>query len=204
MKWSNFPLLFLFLSKLAFAAQDYCKDGTGLYNNVCFNDDLSDAVDDLQTEIDSQVTAESQARVSGDASTLSSANNYTDNQVTAESQARISGDASTLSSANKYTNDVFSNYYSDSERRLKTMDNKINRLSNRMNAAIASSTAIASIPYVAENNFSFGVGVGNYKNGNAMAVGTQYKTSTNTNVRLNVAWDSSGNSTSGAGFSAGW
>lgn len=178
MKWSNFPLLFLFLSKLAFAAQDYCKDGTGLYNNVCFNDDLSDAVDDLQTEIDSQVTA--------------------------ESQARVSGDASTLSSANKYTNDVFSNYYSDSERRLKTMDNKINRLSNRMNAAIASSTAIASIPYVAENNFSFGVGVGNYKNGNAMAVGTQYKTSTNTNVRLNVAWDSSGNSTSGAGFSAGW
>ncbi|KYP82221.1 hypothetical protein WB66_24485, partial [bacteria symbiont BFo1 of Frankliniella occidentalis] len=71
------------LSFSSFAATDYCKDGTGLYVNVCFNDDLSAAVDDLQAEIDSQVSAESQSRADGDASTLSSANTYTDGKVTA-------------------------------------------------------------------------------------------------------------------------
>ncbi|PIJ50903.1 hypothetical protein BOM23_23025 [Erwinia sp. OLMDLW33] len=244
------------LSFSSFAATDYCKDGTGLYVNVCFNDDLSAAVDDLQAEIDSQVsaesqsradgdastlssantytdgkvtaesqsradgdastlssantytdgkvTAESQSRADGDASTLSSANTYTDGKVTAESQSRADGDASTLSSANTYTNEVFSSFTADSNKKFESIDHKINKLSDRLNAAIAGSTAIASIPYVAEDSFSFGVGIGNYSNGNAVALGSQYKTSRNSNIRVNVSWDSTGNVASGAGFSAGW
>ena len=166
------------LSFSSFAATDYCKDGTGLYVNVCFNDDLSAAVDDLQAEIDSQVSA--------------------------ESQSRADGDASTLSSANTYTNEVFSSFTADSNKKFESIDHKINKLSDRLNAAIAGSTAIASIPYVAEDSFSFGVGIGNYSNGNAVALGSQYKTSRNSNIRVNVSWDSTGNVASGAGFSAGW
>ena len=73
-----------------------------------------------------------------------------------------------------------------------------------LNAGIAGVTAIASIPYVAENNLSWGVGLGNYQNGNALAAGVQYKTSPNTNVRLNVSWDSAHNSALGVGFAGGW
>ncbi|WP_446443419.1 YadA-like family protein [Pseudocitrobacter faecalis] len=73
-------------------------------------------------------------------------------------------------------------------------------MENKLNAGVAGVTAIASIPYVAENNFSYGVGLGNYQNGNALAAGMQYKTSTN--VRLNVSGDSSSNSALGVGF--GW
>ncbi|ENZ2229818.1 YadA-like family protein [Salmonella enterica] len=46
--------------------------------------------------------------------------------------------------------------------------------------------------------------MGNYRNGNALAGGVQYKTSPNANVRLNVSWDSSGNAAMGAGLSGGW
>uniref|UniRef100_UPI003015F5F3 YadA C-terminal domain-containing protein n=1 Tax=Erwinia aphidicola TaxID=68334 RepID=UPI003015F5F3 len=147
---------------------------------------------------------ESQSRADGDASTLSSANTYTNGKVTAESQSRADGDASILSSANTYTNEVFSSFTADSNKKFESIDHKINKLSDRLNAAIAGSTAIASIPYVAEDSFSFGVGIGNYSNGNAVALGSQYKTSRNSNIRVNVSWDSTGNVASGAGFSAGW
>ncbi|EHN1697414.1 YadA-like family protein [Salmonella enterica subsp. enterica serovar Newport] len=91
-----------------------------------------------------------------------------------------------------------------SNKRFKQLDDKINRAEKRLNAGVAGVTAIASIPYVAENSFSYGVGIGNYKNGKAVATGIQYKTSLNTNVRLNVSWDSAHNNVYGAGFSGGW
>lgn len=88
--------------------------------------------------------------------------------------------------------------------RIKQLNSKIERAEKRLNAGIAGVTAISSIPYVAENSFSYGIGVGNYQNGNAIAAGIQYKTSLNTNVRLNVSWDSSHNTVLGAGFAGGW
>jgi len=51
-----------------------------------------------------EVTTERNARIAGDAATLSSANAYTNQEVTTERNARIAGDAATLSSANTYTN----------------------------------------------------------------------------------------------------
>ncbi|MCW7417958.1 hypothetical protein OHD37_13545 [Escherichia coli] len=37
-----------------------------------------------------------------------------------------------------------------------------------------------------------------------MAAGIQYKTSRNTNIRLNISWDSSHNTAIGAGVAGGW
>ncbi|WHW34160.1 hypothetical protein P1831_22845 (plasmid) [Salmonella enterica subsp. enterica serovar Paratyphi B] len=60
------------------------------------------------------------------------------------------------------------------------LNNKIERAEKRLNAGIAGVAAMSSIPYVAENNFSYGIGLGNYQNGNAIAAGIQYKMSVNT------------------------
>ncbi|SAG84087.1 hemagluttinin domain-containing protein [Enterobacter hormaechei] len=106
--------------------------------------------------------------------------------------------------ANNYTDNRFNQLSNSSNQRFKQLDDKINRAEKRLNAGVAGVTAIASIPYVAENSFSYGVGLGNYQNGNAIAVGMQYKTSPNTNVRLNVSWDSSSNTALGVGLAGGW
>ncbi|ECT8230220.1 hypothetical protein BSD57_24365 [Salmonella enterica subsp. enterica serovar Enteritidis] len=106
--------------------------------------------------------------------------------------------------ANNYTDNRFNQLSNSSNQRFIQLEDKINRAEKRLNAGVAGVTAIASIPYVAENNFSYGVGLGNYQNGNAIAAGIQYKTSPNTNVRLNVSWDSSSNTALGAGLAGGW
>ncbi|MFU0445937.1 YadA-like family protein, partial [Pseudocitrobacter faecalis] len=110
----------------------------------------------------------------------------------------------TLSSANSYTNNKFSALSDSVNSRFKHLSKRMTRMENKLNAGVAGVTAIASIPYVAENNFSYGVGLGNYQNGNALAAGMQYKTSPNTDVRLNVSWDSSSNSALGVGLAGGW
>ncbi|WP_370546399.1 YadA-like family protein [Edwardsiella tarda] len=104
----------------------------------------------------------------------------------AETIARDNGDKQTLASANRYT------------------DEKINHTESRLNAGIAGVTAISSIPYVHGNTFSYGVGIGNYRNGNAAALGMQYKITNNINARLNASWDSAHNTALGFGLAAGW
>ncbi|MGY0155041.1 YadA C-terminal domain-containing protein [Edwardsiella tarda] len=104
----------------------------------------------------------------------------------AETIARANGDKKTLASANRYT------------------DEKINHTESRLNAGIAGVTAISSIPYVHGNTFSYGVGIGNYRNGNAAALGMQYKITNNINARLNASWDSAHNAALGFGLAAGW
>ncbi|EAW9114139.1 YadA C-terminal domain-containing protein [Salmonella enterica] len=61
-----------------------------------------------------------------------------------------------------------------------------------------------TIPYAAGNKFSYGIGAGNYQNGNAVAAGVQFRVSQSTNVRLNVSWDSAGNNATGVGIAGGW
>ncbi|EAN8472205.1 hypothetical protein D7J10_22785 [Salmonella enterica] len=106
--------------------------------------------------------------------------------------------------ANNYTDNKFNQLGQQSNQRFEQLNDKIERTAKRLNAAIAGVTAISSIPYVAENSFSYGIGIGNYQNGNALAAGIQYKTSPNTNVRLNVSLDSSNNTVIGAGLAGGW
>lgn len=83
-------------------------------------------------------------------------------------------------------------------------EQRIDAFEKRVNAGLAGVTAISSIPYVATDNFSFGIGVGNYKNGNAIAAGAQYKPFENTNVRINTSLDNDNNSVIGAGLAIGW
>ncbi|EKG9061282.1 YadA-like family protein, partial [Escherichia coli] len=151
----------------------------------------------INNRTDGLLTTERQARIAGDAATLATAAAYSDagDSLTLK-QATAYSDISTrraLSEANRYTDNKFRN-----------LNNKIERAEKRLNAGIAGVTAISSIPYVAENSFSYGIGVGNYQNANAVAAGIQYKTSRNTNIRLNISWDSSHNTAIGAGVAGGW
>lgn len=151
----------------------------------------------INNRTDGLLTTERQARIAGDAETLATAEAYSDagDSLTLK-QATAYSDISTrraLSEANRYTDNKFRN-----------LSNKIERAEKRLNAGIAGVTAISSIPYVAENSFSYGIGVGNYQNANAVAAGIQYKTSRNTNIRLNISWDSSHNTAIGAGVAGGW
>ncbi|HFP5275625.1 TPA: YadA-like family protein [Escherichia coli] len=151
----------------------------------------------INNRTDGLLTTERLARIAGDAATLATAAAYSDagDSLTLK-QATAYSDISTrraLSEANRYTDNKFRN-----------LSNKIERAEKRLNAGIAGVTAISSIPYVAENSFSYGIGVGNYQNANAVAAGIQYKTSRNTNIRLNISWDSSHNTAIGAGVAGGW
>ncbi|OSL37114.1 hypothetical protein EAQG_03868 [Escherichia coli TA464] len=151
----------------------------------------------INKRTDGLLTTERQARLAGEAATLATAAAYSDagDSLTLK-QATTYSDISTrraLSEANRYTDNKFRN-----------LNNKIERAEKRLHAGIAGVTAISSIPYVAENSFSYGIGVGNYQNANAVAVGIQYKTSRNTNIRLNISWDSSHNTAIGAGVAGGW
>lgn len=128
-------------------------------------------------------------------------NTYTD-----ESSSR------TLESANTYTNHratqaennavARSNNYTDN--RFGELKNQVDRNEKRANAGIAGVTALSSIPYSSGNKFSYGIGMGNYQNGNAVAAGVQFRVSPSTNVRLNISWDSAGNNATGVGIAGGW
>ncbi len=50
---------------------------------------------------------------------------------------------------------------------------------------------MSNIPYAINTRFSAGVGVGNYKNGSAIAAGAQYQLKENINLRSSVSWNNS-------------
>ncbi|EII7556344.1 YadA-like family protein [Escherichia coli] len=151
----------------------------------------------INNRTDGLLMTERQARIAGDAETLATAEAYSD-----------AGDSLTLKQATAYsdisTRRALSEAYRYTDNKFRNLSNKIERAEKRLNAGIAGVTAISSIPYVAENSFSYGIGVGNYQNANAVAAGIQYKTSRNTNIRLNISWDSSHNTAIGAGVAGGW
>ncbi|QLH64593.1 hypothetical protein SYMBAF_17025 (plasmid) [Serratia symbiotica] len=153
-----------------------------------------------QTARNEAIANESQARRDGDAATLKSANDYTNWRV----DTLNIDTADTLRQSQTYT-DTRANearYYTDSK--FSQLNTRIERAEKRLHAGIAGVAAIASIPYVASNRFSYGVAVGNYQSANALAGGIQYKTSPNTTIRLNVSLDSSDNAALAVGVGGGW
>ncbi|ELS4713011.1 YadA-like family protein, partial [Salmonella enterica] len=164
---------------------------------------------------DGLIKTEQDARVQGNADTLADAKKHTDTTVAGsnartdgliktEQDARVQGDANTLAEAKNYSNVNTSralesaNAYTDNK--FQQLGEKINRAEKRLNAGIAGVTAMTSIPYVTGKRFSYGIGLGNYQNGNAAAAGIQLQATQNTNIRLNVSWDSSRNSSIGIGL----
>ncbi|EBU0745496.1 hypothetical protein CSK47_10445 [Salmonella enterica] len=134
------------------------------------------------------------------------------NAVTHSKAYTDESSARTLESANTYTNHraaqaennavARSNNYTDN--RFGELRQSLEHTEKRLNAGIAGVTALSSIPYAAGNKFSYGIGAGNYQNGNAVAAGVQFRVSQSTNVRLNISWDSAGNNATGVGIAGGW
>ncbi|WP_370557284.1 YadA-like family protein [Edwardsiella tarda] len=75
---------------------------------------------------------------------------------------------------------------------------------NQSNGGIASVAAMADIPYTNQQTFSTGLGVANYRNANAVAVGAQYRLTPRTDIRLASAWDNRDGEVIGAGIAYGW
>ncbi|WP_311748106.1 YadA C-terminal domain-containing protein [Proteus penneri] len=84
------------------------------------------------------------------------------------------------------------------------LNDKIDENAKKANAGIASVAAMTNIPYVNYQKFSVGAGLGNYRNGNAIAVGMQYKLNENTHVRASTSWNSSDSAVFGGGIAIGW
>ncbi|MBN3262944.1 YadA-like family protein [Pectobacterium brasiliense] len=157
------------------------------------------------------IDAEKVERDNGDIETLSKSTTYTDSQVRGfdakvenvkiqtgsllevERTARKQGQAETLQSANNYT-----------DSKIREMGGSIRRVERKANAGISGAIAMSSIPYSYTENMSFGMGVGSYRGEQSLASGIQFKANANTNVRVNVSWDSQGSVGAGAGFAIGW
>ncbi|EAA6844370.1 hypothetical protein DRX19_25945 [Salmonella enterica subsp. enterica] len=161
----------------------------------------SNANNHTNTEINNLNTKAQGYASTAQANAVTHSKAYTD-----ESSAR------TLESANTYTNHraaqaennavARSNNYTDN--RFGELRQSLEHTEKRLNAGIAGVTALSSIPYAAGNKFSYGIGAGNYQNGNAVAAGVQFRVSQSTNVRLNISWDSAGNNATGVGIAGGW
>lgn len=84
------------------------------------------------------------------------------------------------------------------------MDKKISKTAKQANSGIASVSAMSNIPYAMNTRFSLGAGLGNYRNGTAVAVGAQYQIKENVNLRSSVSWNNSDSAVVGAGVAIGW
>ncbi|MBD2824564.1 YadA C-terminal domain-containing protein, partial [Xenorhabdus szentirmaii] len=113
------------------------------------------------------------------------------------------------------TNTKMGEYHVHSEKRFNTLetemrqnfgklDNKINQVGKRANAGIASVMAMSNIPYGNTGRFSVGVGVGQYNNGSAIAIGAQAKMTENINIRASTGWNNAENVALGAGIAVDW
>ena len=177
-------------------------------NNTVINKNITnaknEAISTSNSYTDSKVTANNTVInkniTNAKNEAISTSNNYTNTKY--EQSINYAQDAADNAEkkANDYTDNKFKGFNAD----FKSLDNKITKAENRLNAGIAGVTAIASIPYVTDNDFSYGIGFGNYANANAMAGGVQYKITPKLNARVNVSWDTEHNNAIGFGFAGGW
>ncbi|CDL86954.1 YadA-like family protein [Xenorhabdus cabanillasii] len=125
-------------------------------------------------------------------------------KLSTESQNRISGDIETLGKANGYTDQRFNELKSYTDQKVNYLDNKIDRIEKRANAGVASVAAMSNIPYSNNTGFSLGLGLGQYRNGSAVALGIQDKLNENVSLRLSTSWNNSGSPVFGAGVGISW
>ncbi len=183
--------------------------------NVSQLNNLSSTIStQANTYTDQEVTTERNARIAGDAATLSSANTYTNQEVTTERNARITGDAATLSSANTYTNQEVT-----TERNARVAgdaatlssantytDQRFNNLETKYQAAVASSIAIASLPQPTNAGYSMvSFSVGQWEKEQGYAVGVSGVTENNKWVyKAAGTGNSRGNFGGGISFGFQW
>ncbi|QAV22283.1 YadA-like family protein [Proteus hauseri] len=128
------------------------------------------------------------------------ATNNTINQL----KRTVSTDISNLKT---HVND-FNNYYRKRQAEITdsiaNLDKEIIALEKKALAAIASSVAISSIPYISHQQFSSGIGISNYRTGTAIAGGIQYRPNDNISFRLNSSLNSEKDIIIGGGLALGW
>ncbi|MEY0301853.1 YadA-like family protein [Providencia manganoxydans] len=98
----------------------------------------------------------------------------------------------------------FNKAQSENTAHFSQMEKKISKTTKQANSGIASVAAMSNIPYAMNTRFSLGAGLGNYRNGNAVAVGAQYQIKENVNLRSSVSWNNSDSAVVGAGVAIGW
>ncbi|WP_349335151.1 YadA C-terminal domain-containing protein [Escherichia albertii] len=129
---------------------------------------------------------------------------YTDQEVT-KNNAVINKNIQTAKQESfSYTDYKFNQIEGQINSKFKQLDDKIEANAKKANAGIASVAAMSNIPYVNNQTFSAGVGVGNYRNGSAVAVGAQYNINENTHVRVSSSWNNTDGAVIGGGIAVGW
>ncbi|WP_340620428.1 YadA C-terminal domain-containing protein [Xenorhabdus siamensis] len=121
-----------------------------------------------------------------------------------ETKQRELGDVETFNKAKGYTDQRFDTLQSYTDQKVNYLDNKIDRIEKRANAGVASVAAMSNIPYSNNTGFSLGLGLGQYRNGSAVALGIQDKLNENVSLRLSTSWNNSGSPVFGAGVGISW
>ncbi len=132
--------------------------------------------------------------------TLTEANDYTDSKV-----------PTIINEANHYTDTQYNHAVNELFNKNKGyIDNQVNRLDKKIdnnfqkgNAGIASAMAMASIPKKEGFSTSYGLGVANFRNQQAIALGVEHNTTPRTVVKFTFSTDTKGGTGIGAGFAIG-
>ncbi|MEX0444812.1 YadA C-terminal domain-containing protein [Xenorhabdus sp. SGI246] len=189
------------LTKKANAADVYTQKQTDeKIGNV--RADLEGALkEDVKKNVELSVVKDVKTELNG---TLSGMQKDLNNGLQTESKERILGDKETLNKANAYTDQRFDTLQSYTDQKVNYLDNKIDRIEKRANAGVASVAAMTNIPYSNNTGFSLGLGLGQYRNGSAVALGIQDKLNENVSLRLSTSWNNSGSPVFGAGVGISW
>lgn len=132
--------------------------------------------------------------------TLQNANDYTDTKV-----------PTVINEANQYTdyqynqavNQLFEKNKGYIDAQANRLDKKIDNYKSEAFAGVAGAMAMASIPKKEGYRTSWGMGVSNYKNQQAIAAGVEHNTTDKTVIKFNFSSDTQGGIGVGAGFAFG-
>lgn len=166
-------------------------------NNVVINNNIETAKNDaIEAGQVAANTAEKNANLYTDSKIQD--NNVVMNQHIDNSRKEA------ISVSNQYTDQRFGELQGEMYSGLNRLDSKIDRVQKQANAGVAGAMAMSSIPYKSDTDFSAGLGLGQYRNGSAIAGGMQYNVNERVSVRGNVSWNNNDSAGAGVGLSVGW
>lgn len=99
---------------------------------------------------------------------------YIENEFTTLKKTYTKENSETLKEIDKIDNKFYRNKEQNTLR-FSQIDKKISKTAKQANAGIASVAAMTNIPYATNTRLSAGLGIGNYRNGNAVAAGVQFQ-----------------------------
>ncbi|HAO0301408.1 TPA: hypothetical protein IGZ58_004693 [Escherichia coli] len=129
---------------------------------------------------------------------------YTDQEITKNNTVINQNIDRAKKESFAYTDDRFNQIDRKVNSAFKDLSDKIDSNARKANAGIASVAAMSNIPYVNNQTFSAGIGLGNYRNGNAIAVGVQYNMNEHVHLRASSSWNNTDGTVIGGGIAIGW